>query len=98
MAGDGETRGVEGDARELVIGLPTEAGKPALQMRFRHIPAKGRRFRMGERGGGGVEEPAHEVELAEDFWLGTFVVTQGEYRAIVSWLVEQDESRSDGRA
>lgn len=98
MAGDGETRGAESDARELVIELPTAGGEPALQMRFCPIPAKGRRFRMGERGELGSSEPAHEVELAEDFWLGTYVVTQGEYRAIVRWLVDQHENRSDGEA
>ncbi|MSR27073.1 MAG: formylglycine-generating enzyme family protein, partial [Planctomycetaceae bacterium] len=96
MAGDGETRGAENDARELVIKLPAEGGEPAVQMRFCDIPAKGHRFRMGERGGSGDAEPVHEVELAEDFWLGTFVVTQGEYRAVVRWLVEQHENRSDG--
>ena len=98
MAGDGETRGAENDARELVIKLPAEGGEPAVQMRFCDIPAKGHRFRMGERGGSGDAEPVHEVELAEDFWLGTFVVTQGEYRAVVRWLVEQHENRSDGKA
>ena len=54
MAGDGETRGAENDARELVIKLPAEGGEPAVQMRFCDIPAKGHRFRMGERGGRGV--------------------------------------------
>ncbi|MCY3013625.1 MAG: SUMF1/EgtB/PvdO family nonheme iron enzyme [Planctomycetota bacterium] len=98
MAGDGETRGAESDARELVIELPTAGEEPALQMRFCPIPAKGRRFRMGERGGSSDAEPVHEVELTEDFWLGTYVVTQGEYRAIVRWLVDQHENRSDGKA
>lgn len=98
MAGDGETRGAESDARELVIELPTAGGEPALQMRFCPIPAKGRRFRMGERGESSDEEPVHEVELTEDFWLGTYVVTQGEYRAIVRWLVDQHERRLDGKA
>ncbi|HEX9620618.1 MAG TPA: formylglycine-generating enzyme family protein [Polyangiaceae bacterium] len=47
---------------------------------FRRIPAG--RFRMGARGYWSNEEPVHEVTIADDFYLGTFPVTQEQYRAV----------------
>jgi formylglycine-generating enzyme required for sulfatase activity len=47
---------------------------------FRRIPAG--RFRMGARGYDAREEPVHEVTIADDFYLGTFPVTQEQYRAV----------------
>ncbi|MEZ5963204.1 MAG: formylglycine-generating enzyme family protein [Planctomycetota bacterium] len=48
-------------------------------MFFRRVP-KGR-FRMGSRGFDEDEEPAHWVEMAADFYLGTFPVTQQQFDA-----------------
>ena len=39
---------------------------------------------MGARGVDGTEEPVHGVVIQQDFFLGTFVVTQQQYRAVAS--------------
>ncbi len=48
---------------------------------FRLIPAG--TFRMGERGGQAEAEPPHDVEISRPFFLGTFRVTQAQWRAVV---------------
>ncbi|HTI71327.1 MAG TPA: formylglycine-generating enzyme family protein [Candidatus Limnocylindria bacterium] len=63
---------------DLIISLPRE-----VPMFFRRIEAG--RFRMGARGYYSNEEPVHEVRLTEDFYLGTFVVTQEQYRTVARW-------------
>jgi formylglycine-generating enzyme required for sulfatase activity len=60
---------------DLTLELP--GGVP---MFFRKIPAG--KFRMGSRGGRLNEEPVHEVVIAKEFYLGTFVVTQEQWRAV----------------
>ncbi len=49
-------------------------------MFFRHVPAGG--FRMGARGYEPNEEPVHHVVIPHDFCVGTFPVTQDQYRAV----------------
>ena len=51
-------------------------------MHFRRIPAGS--FRMGSRGISGREEPIHRVVIKHEFYLGTFVVTQEQYRAVAT--------------
>lgn len=64
-------------AREADLTLHLPGGVPML---FRLIPAGS--FRMGARGHSPDEEPIHRVVIPEDFFLGTFVVTQAQYRAV----------------
>ncbi len=50
----------------------------------RRIPATGPQgFWMGSRFGGSREEPRHRVVIEQDYFLGTFPVTQEQYRAVV---------------
>lgn len=65
------------DEADLVLPLPG-----ALPMFFRRIPSG--RFRMGSRGYSADEEPVHWVEISREFYLGTFVVTQEQYRAVAT--------------
>jgi formylglycine-generating enzyme required for sulfatase activity len=82
------------DDNELSIPLPAAPGEPALQMPLRRIPPGA--FRMGARGKSPDEEPVHRVEVPYEFWLGTFVVTQAEYRAVVRGLDLEGQARPDG--
>ncbi len=78
MANDKQTLPVWEQARldsDLTLSLP--GGVP---MFFRRIPAG--KFRMGSRGYYSDEEPAHEVVIAQEFFLGTFVVTQEQWRVV----------------
>jgi formylglycine-generating enzyme required for sulfatase activity len=61
----------------LTIALPglTDADVP---FQFQRIPAGS--FRMGQRGGNSNEEPVHRVEIPEPFHMGTWLVTQKQYR------------------
>lgn len=65
------------DEPDLVVSLPGGG-----EMRFRRIPAGS--FWMGSRGKVEREEPRHRVVLPHDFWLGKFVVTQAEWRAVAA--------------
>ncbi len=60
---------------DLTLELPG-----GVLMFFRKIPAG--RFRLGSRGYDPTEEPVHEVVITQDFYLGTFVVTQEQWRAV----------------
>ena len=84
---------------DLEVPLPVPAGGSALAMRFRRIPAG--EFVMGSRGNNSNEEPPHRVILPHDFWLGTFVVTQEEWQAVVEACrpagLEASPSRFKGR-
>ena len=60
---------------DLTILLP--GGVPLF---FRRVPAG--RFLLGSRGFYHDEEPTHQVVIPRDFYLGTFVVTQAQYRAV----------------
>ena len=62
---------------DLTILLP--GGVPLF---FRRVPAG--TFLMGSRGFYRDEEPIHRVVIPRDFFLGTFVVTQAQYRAVAS--------------
>ena len=59
----------------VTIELPA-----AVPMFFQRIEAGG--FFMGSRGNRAAEEPIHRVEITRDFLLGTFPVTQQQYRAV----------------
>src|SRR5690606_19002067 len=65
------------DEKDLVVSLP-DGG----EMQFRPIPAGS--FWMGSRGGMEREEPRHRVVLPHNFWLGKFVVTQKQWRAVAA--------------
>ena len=49
-----------------------------VEMVFRWIPNG--RFRMGSNGYYRDEQPIHEIEIVEDFWLGETLVTRGQFR------------------
>jgi formylglycine-generating enzyme required for sulfatase activity len=51
-----------------------------VRMFFRRIPPGS--FQMGARGEYADEEPLHRVFITREFFLGTFVVTQEQYRAV----------------
>jgi formylglycine-generating enzyme required for sulfatase activity len=71
------------DEPDYLLWLPGPK-RNRLAMRFRRIPAGS--FLMGSRGEGSDEEPRHRVVIGQEFWLGKFVVTQAEYRAVVRGL------------
>ncbi|MBB5351525.1 formylglycine-generating enzyme required for sulfatase activity [Haloferula luteola] len=64
---------------DLTIHLPLEENL-VVPLHFRRIPAGG--FRMGQRGGPHDEEPVHLVRIPQPFYLGTFAITQVQYRAM----------------
>ena len=66
-------------ARDADLTLRLPGGVP---MFFRRIPAG--RFLLGSRGYSPDEEPIHQVVIPRDFYLGTFVVTQAQYRAVAT--------------
>ena len=88
--------GQPADADEFLLPLPVPAGEPARSMRFRRIPAGA--FRMGARSGEPEEEPVHRVEVPYEFWLGTYVVSQAEYAAVVRGLGLEGQPRADGES
>jgi len=71
-------------AADLIVGLPgTGADGHPGEMFFRRIAATGPKgFLMGSRDGDSAEEPIHRVVIEEDFYLGTFVVTQEQWAAV----------------
>ncbi len=80
MSGNSEvTEGwtLAADQANLTAMLP--GGVP---MHFRLIPAGS--FRMGARGYDSREEPVHSVKIVQDFYLGTFPVTQEQFAAFAS--------------
>jgi len=64
-------------AADFTLRLP--GGVP---MFFHRIPAG--RFLMGERGFHSDEEPRHLVEITHDYYLGTFPVTQRQWRVVAT--------------
>lgn len=60
---------------DLTLALPG-----GVHMFFRRIPAGA--FRMGSRGVYSDAEPIHRAVIQREFYLGTFVVTQEQYRAV----------------
>jgi len=96
MERDEGRRSQPADADEYLLPLPVPAGEPARSMRFRRIPAGA--FRMGARSGVPEEEPVHRVEVPYEFWLGTYVVSQAEYAAVVRGLGLESQSRADGES
>lgn len=55
----------------------------AVRLVFRRLPRpKPGEFIMGARGMFADEEPAHEVQLSHDYWLGKFVVTEEQFVAV----------------
>jgi len=75
LANDTWTRAAR-DA-DITLELPG-----CVPMFFRRIPAGS--FLMGSRGHYPDEEPQHRVVISRDFFLGTFPVTQEQYRAVAS--------------
>ncbi len=96
-SGGGSSQVVEGPKiHQPAPSTPTRTATPGpragdlridqpLGMRFRYIPAG--RFRMGspadEEGRYDDEEPQHEVEISEGFWMGESEVTQGQWRRLM---------------
>jgi formylglycine-generating enzyme required for sulfatase activity len=66
---------------EATLWLPGEV--PLL---LRRIEAG--TFRMGSRGRYPEEEPVHRVRITEPYYLGTFPVTQAQYRAVAACAPE----------
>ncbi|MEI8319106.1 MAG: formylglycine-generating enzyme family protein, partial [Planctomycetia bacterium] len=96
MRGKGKTGGKRSAraADDLALDLPVPAEGEPLAMPFCRIPAG--EFRMGARSGSSDEEPRHLVTVAEEYWLGKHVVTQGEYRQVVRGLGLAGTKRQDG--
>jgi formylglycine-generating enzyme required for sulfatase activity len=66
---------------DVTLWLPGE-----LPLLLRRIEAG--TFRMGSRGAYAFEEPVHRVRITEPYYLGTFPVTQAEYRAVAACAAE----------
>lgn len=66
-------------ARDADLTLTLPGG---ISMFFRRIPAGN--CRIGSRGVYPDEEPIHRVVIPREFFLGTFVVTQEQYRAVAT--------------
>ena len=64
----------------LSLRLPSSESENPVPLEFRLIPAGS--FYMGQRGVFSFEEPVHLVRIPEDFYLGTYPVTQSQYRAL----------------
>lgn len=48
-------------------------------------------FLMGSDNGGGTEIPVHQVTLTNDFYLGTYEVTNQQYLEAVQWAIDNSE-------
>lgn len=73
---------------DLTVMLPHENGD--VPMFFQRIPATGADgFRMGARGYSKNVEPIHRVVISQDFYLGTFPVTQAQYRVMAEGCLEE---------
>jgi formylglycine-generating enzyme required for sulfatase activity len=66
---------------DVTLWLPGEV--PLL---LRRIEAGS--FRMGSRGAYPEEEPIHRVLITEPYYVGTFPVTQAQYRAVAAYAQE----------
>ncbi|MGE3163579.1 MAG: formylglycine-generating enzyme family protein [Planctomycetota bacterium] len=78
---------------DLAVWLPGDV--PLFFQRIQATDARG--FRMGARGFDGREEPVHRVVIAEEFYLGTFPVTQAQYRAVAEAAdLDASPSRFEG--
>lgn len=67
----------------LRVGLPVAGQRwavPALGMEMVAVEAGS--FRMGSGDGDSYEQPIHMVEIRRPFWIGTYEVTQSQYRAM----------------
>ena len=64
----------------LSIALPLPESSDTFPLEFRHIPSGS--FSMGQRGVFSFEEPVHLVRIPDDFYLGTFPITQSQYRSL----------------
>jgi formylglycine-generating enzyme required for sulfatase activity len=73
----------EPDVRVPLPAVRAQSAQP-LTMGFRRIPAG--EFVMGSRGEIDREEPRHRVVIPHDFYLGKYVVTQRDWRALVEAL------------
>ena len=71
-------------AADVIVALPgTGADGQPVEMFFRQIAATGSEgFHMGSREGDPDEQPIHRVVIEQDFYLGTFVVTQEQWAAV----------------
>jgi len=54
---------------------------PDLGMEF--MPVESGRFQMGSNDGDSDEKPVHRVTLTQNFWMGKYEVTQGEYEKLM---------------
>jgi len=62
-----------------------------IPMAFRLIPPG--MFRMGARGFDADEEPVHQVQIVEPYWLGETPVTQAQFAA---WTLEETVEHRNG--
>lgn len=73
---------------DLVPGGLTGSINKASRIVFRRIAAKGCTFAMGSDpssdAGHLANETRHDVTLTNDFWMGVFPVTQGQYKEIMN--------------
>ena len=78
----GVMRPISGEsAGALIAGQPGEVRTNSIGVELRHV-APGR-FRMGSAFGDDDEQPAHDVELTQAFYLGTTEVTQAQWAAVM---------------
>ena len=73
----------------LTVALPDPHGASPVPLQFQFIPAGS--FRMGQRGGDADEEPVHRVTIIDHFYLGTYPVTQAQYRVMASSCISELE-------
>ena len=66
---------------DITLWLPGE-----VALLLRRIEAG--TFRMGSRGVDPDEEPVHRVRIAQPYYVGTFPVTQAQYRAVTACAPE----------
>ena len=72
---------------DFLLPLPSTPSSQRSAMAFRRVPAG--EFVMGSRGYSEREEPRHRVVIPHDFFLGKYVVTQSEWRAVVEGLLPE---------
>jgi formylglycine-generating enzyme required for sulfatase activity len=72
------------DAADAIVELPPlRTGGAPVELFLRLVEGSGSAgFRMGSRGQFDDEEPIHRVVIEDDFYLGTFVVTQDQWAAV----------------
>jgi len=65
------------------------------RMEFVLVPAG--KFMMGSAAGADNEKPAHEVTIAQPFYIGRYEVTQWQWRALMTTTVDEQRRKSDAK-